>query len=262
MITTHEQLAEAGTIPVVGLPPDTVVERMPLADGGVFEVAVVAIPAADPAAHDAVIAELVGRAGSWVTAATPGGDPPLVVPLYGTAVVWSPRRAAALGPADRLAAMRSALVDFADREAELRDIERTLAAALEHVDRDAAVAFEADEQALPRRKELAARFTDAVSLRRRLAVLAPVLQRPAPQPPTLAGQLGERLRDRTRVLERVEHAVEQADLLERVYTACGDRVAEFVSSRRHLTLEWVIILLLAAEVVLITIDILAARTSS
>ena len=108
MITTHEQLAEAATIPVVGLPPDTVVERMPLADGGVFEVAVVAIPAADPAAHDAVIAELVGRAGSWVTAATPGGDPPLVVPLYGTAVVWSPRRAAALGPADRLAAMRSA----------------------------------------------------------------------------------------------------------------------------------------------------------
>jgi uncharacterized Rmd1/YagE family protein len=37
-------------------------------------------------------------------------------------------------------------------------------------------------------------------------------------------------------------------------------VAEFVSSRRHLTLEWVIILLLAAEVVLITIDLLANRT--
>ena len=41
---------------------------------------------------------------------------------------------------------------------------------------------------------------------------------------------------------------------------CGDRLAEYVSSRRHLTLEWVIILLLAAEVVLITIDLLAART--
>ena len=97
MITTHEQLAEAGTIPVVGLPPDTLVERMPLADGGVVEVALVAIPAAEPAEHDTVIAELVGRAGSWVTAATPGGDPPLVVPLYGTSVVWSPRRAAAVG---------------------------------------------------------------------------------------------------------------------------------------------------------------------
>jgi len=166
MITTHEKLTEAGTIPVVGLPPDTVVERLPLADGGVVEVALVAIPAAEPAAHDAVIAELVGRAGSWVTAATPGGDPPLVVPLYGTSVVWSPRRAAAVGPADRLAAMRSALVEFADREAELRDIEWRIAAALEHVDHDAAVAFEADEQALPRRREMAAVNRAASSFRR------------------------------------------------------------------------------------------------
>jgi thiol:disulfide interchange protein DsbD len=39
MITSHQQLADAGTIPVNGLPPDTTVERMPLADGGVFEVA-------------------------------------------------------------------------------------------------------------------------------------------------------------------------------------------------------------------------------
>lgn len=260
MITTHDQFAEPGMIPVVGLPPDTAVERMPLADGGVFEIALVPIPAVEAASHDAVIAELVGRAGSWVTAATPGGEPPLVVPLYGTHVVWGPRRAAALGPIDRLDGMRSALVDFAEREAELRDIERQISAALEHVDRDAAVAFEADERALPRRKELSARFSAAVSLRRRLAVLAPVLQRPAPQPPTLAGQLGERLRDRTRVVERLEHAVEQADLLERVYTGCGDRMAEFVTSRRHLTLEWVIILLLVAEVVLITIDLLATHT--
>jgi hypothetical protein len=135
-----------------------------------------------------------------------------------------------------------------------------IAAALEHVDGDALLAFEFDEQSLPRRHEIAGRFQDAISLRRRLAVLAPAVHRPAPQPPTLAGQLGERLRDRTRVVERLDHAVEQADLLERVYSGCGDRVAEFVSSRRHLTLEWVIILLLAAEVVLITIDLLANRT--
>ncbi|MBU6309005.1 MAG: hypothetical protein KJS77_04605 [Planctomycetes bacterium] len=260
MITTHEQLADSGTIPVVGLPPDTAVERMPLAGGGVFELALVTIPTVEAATHDAVIAELVGRAASWVSAAAPGGDPPLTVPLYGTHVVWGPRRAAAIGPTDRLAAMRSAIIEFADREAELRDIEREIAAALPHVDRDSAVAFEADDHALSRRKELSARFTAAISLRRRLAVLAPVLQRPAPQPPTLAGQLGERLRDRTRVVERLEHAAEQADLLERVYSGCGDRVAEFVSSRRHLTLEWVIILLLAAEVVLITIDLLANHT--
>jgi uncharacterized Rmd1/YagE family protein len=86
------------------------------------------------------------------------------------------------------------------------------------------------------------------------------MHRPAPQPPTLAGQLGERLRDRGRVLERLEQAGEQADLLERVYSGCGDRAAEYLTSRRHATLEWVIILLLAVEVVLITVDLLATHT--
>lgn len=261
MITSHQPFADATGIPVDGLPPDTTVERMPLVDGGAFELALVAIPAAEAADHDAVVAELVARAGSWAAAATPGADPPLVLPLYGTHVIWSPRRAVALAPADRLQAMRAAVADFVDREAELRDVERRIAAALEHVDGDAPLAFEFDEQSLRRKQELADRFREAISLRRRLAVVGPLLQRPAPQPPTLAGQVGERLRDRGRVGARLEHAVEQADLLERVYAGCGDRIADYVSSRRHATLEWVIILLLVAEVVLITVDLLATHTS-
>jgi hypothetical protein len=256
---TNERSFISPAAAVAGLPPDTVVERAPLADGGVFEFAAAVPPAADEPDHDALTAELVGRATSWVEAATPGSDPPLVVPLYGTHVIWSPRRAVALGPVDRIAAMRAAVHEFADREAELRDVERRIAAGLEHVDADAPLAFAVDEQSLPRRRELAARFADAISLRRRLAVLAPVLQRPAPHPPTLASQLGERLRDRTRVVDRLEHATEQADLLERVYSGCGDRVAEYVSSRRHAALEWVILLLLAVEVVLITVDLLATH---
>jgi hypothetical protein len=258
MITNERGVLEP-TAAVAGLPPDTVVERSPLADGGVFEFAAAVPPAAEEADHDTLTAELVGRATSWVQAATPGGDPPLVVPLYGTHVIWTPRRAVALGPADRLAALRTAVHEFTDREAELRDVERRIAAGLEHVDADAPLAFAFDEQALPRRRELAARFADAIAVRRRLAVLAPVLQRPAPHPPTLASQLGERLRDRSRVVDRLDHAGEQADLLERVYSGCGDRVAEFVSSRRHAALEWVIILLLAVEIVLITVDLLATH---
>lgn len=257
MISTHQHLADTAT--AEGLPPDTTVTRMPLADGGVFELAAVALPAFAAADHDAGITELVARAESWAAAATPGGDPPLVVPLYGTHVVWSPRRAAVLGTADRLPALRAAVVDFADREAELRDVERRIAAGLEQVEADAPLAFAFDEQAVPRRRELAGRFADTVAVRRRLVTLAPVLQRPGPQPPTLAGQVGERLRDRTRVLERLEHAGEQADLLERVYTGCGDRAADYATSRRHATLEWGIILLLAAEVVLITVDLLASH---
>ncbi|MGI9176614.1 MAG: hypothetical protein ACR2IT_02005 [Pirellulales bacterium] len=261
MITTHPIFSDTPPVAVDGLPPDTSIERLPLAGGCVAEIALVRLPGMDAAEHDALIADLVARATAWVSAAAFGGDPPLVVPLYGTHVVWLPGRSVALGPADRLPAMRAALTDFAGREAELRDLEWRIASGLDHVEGDAALAFEVDEQTLRRRRELAGRFREAVSIRRGLAVLAPVLHRPAPQPPTLAGQLGERLRDRTRVVERLEHAVEQADLLERVYAGCGDRVAEFVSSRRHATLEWVIILLLVVEVVLLTVDLLATHTS-
>jgi len=259
MITSPQRPAPAAGHDDGGLPTGATIERLPLADGGTLELAVLSAPAVDAVAYDAVAADMLASSLTWATTAP--DEPPLTLPLYGTHVVWSPRRAVAIGPADRLQAMRAALLEFADREAELRDIERRLAGLLGHVDGDAHLAFEFDEASLPLRQELAGRFREAVSLRRRVAMLAPALQRPAPQPPTLAGQLGERLRDRTRLVERLEHAVEQADLVERVYGGCGERSAEFVISRRHAMLEWVIILLLAAELVLITIELLASNRS-
>jgi hypothetical protein len=242
-----------------GLPPGAVVERVTGGAGMVLELACLPLPITPPADHDDAVAEIVGLAGVWVAAGA--AAPILKVPLHGTHLVWSPGRAVAIGSADRLDALRSAVVDFTRVEAEVREIERRIASGLEHVDADASVAFVCDEAALPRRRELADRFREAVSLRRRLAVLAPAVHQPAPQPPTLAGQMGERLRDRSRLAERLDHAVDQADLLERVYAGCGDRVAEFVISRRHATLEWVIILLLVAEVLLFTVDLLARRGS-
>jgi hypothetical protein len=259
MITSPERPAPTGVHADAQLPAGATIERFSLADGGTLELAVLAAPAVDAAAHDSVAADMLASSVTWATTAP--DEPLLTVPLYGTHVVWSRRRAVAIGPVDRLPAMRAALLEFADREAELHDIERRLAGLLEHVDGDAHLAFEFDDASLPRRQELAGRFREAVSLRRRMAMLAPAFHRPAPQPPTLAGQLGERLRDRTRLVERLEHAVEQADLVERVYTGCGERSAEFITSRRHATLEWVIILLLAAELVLITVDLLASHGS-
>ena len=86
--------------------------------------------------------------------------------------------------------------------------------------------------------------------------------RPAPQPPTLAGQLGERLRDRTRVSSGSSMQSSRPTSLSG--STPPAETAWRSSSRRGgtCTLEWVIILLLAAEVVLITVDILAARTPS
>jgi hypothetical protein len=259
MITNSHRPASTDDRSDAGVPVGATVERLSLTDGGTLELAVLAAPAVDAATHDAVAADMIASSVAWATMSP--DEPPLTVPLYGNHVVWSRRRTVVIGPADRLSSMRAAVLEFAQREAELRDIERRLAGLLAHVDGDAHLAFTFDEASLSRREELAGRFCEAVSLRRRVAMLAPALQLPAPQPPTLAGQVGERLRDRIRLVERLEHAVEQADLVERVYGSCGERSAEYMTSRRHATLEWVIILLLAAETVLITIDMLASRGS-
>ena len=279
MITTHHDLAapSAGPAAASGLPPDADIERITLACGGTFQLASVArsaVDADDVVAHDAKIADVVARAAAWAAANETTAAASLtaaagltaaaavtVVPLYGTHMVWSPRRAAIIGPPERLPQMRAAVVEFAGHDAELRDVESRITEALAHVDADAPLAFHFDERALPRRGDLAARFSQAVSLRRRLAMLAPAVQQPAPQPPTLAGQLGERLRDRTRIVERLESAVDQAELLERVYFACADRVGDYAVSRRHAILEWVIILLLAAELMLLVVGLLAVRTT-
>ena len=240
------------------LPVQASVELIPLTRGDTIEIATVPLPE-DVAGGDPCLADLAGRAAAWVAAAGRTDEPTVSIPLYGTHLVWSPRRAALVGPPQRLPAMREAVVEFATIDAELRDLERGIGEALAGLDDDARLAFEFDEATMPRRRELADRYRRAIAHRKRLAVLAPAVHRPAPQPPTFAGQLGERLRDRTRIVERLEHATERADLAERVYTSCGDRVGEFVSSRRHATLEWVIILLLAAELVVLAVDLLANR---
>ena len=111
MITAHEQqrrAAGSGSRPA-GLPPGTVVERIPLADGGILELAVVAVSGRSTRRRTTRDRGTGRQQRHWVAAITPGGEPPLIVPLYGTAVVLEPARAAAIGPADRLAAMRAAL---------------------------------------------------------------------------------------------------------------------------------------------------------
>jgi hypothetical protein len=239
--------------PTAAVSPDTV-RRVPLPMGNAFELAVV--PAPDTAI-DAWIEQFVPAAREWV------GDPEacVVIPLFGTLTVWGPRRAVVAASADRLPALETAVVEFATLEADVRDVESALTAALPRVDADAPAAFACDDAAHRRRGELAVRFREAIAVRRRLATLAPVLHRPAPQPPTLAGQLGERLRERTRIVDRAGFATEQADLLERVYTACGERVSDFTIARRQAMLEWTIIVLLAAEVVLMLVGALATGTT-
>lgn len=249
------------------LPAGAGLERLPLPVGGSLELATVAVAESAPgsavAQHEPAQAAAVAAA--WVAAAPLVEDaghaaaPIITVPLYDSHVVWSPARAAVVGPASRLGQLRAALAEFAAREADLRDAEQRVARLLDGSESDAAVTFASDERLAARGADAAARYREAIAVRRRLAGLTAAIHTPPVHPPTLASQLGERLRDRTRLAERHEQAVEKAELVERVAEACGQRAADLVIARRQLALEWAIVALLVAQTVLLLVDALASR---
>jgi uncharacterized Rmd1/YagE family protein len=47
-----------------------------------------------------------------------------------------------------------------------------------------------------------------------------------------------------------------------VYEPCGQRISDFLSSRKSHTLEWVIVVLLACETLLLVVDLLSSLTES
>ena len=76
-------------------------------------------------------------------------------------------------------------------------------------------------------------------------------------PATLASQIGERLRERARLTERMEAALGQLEVVEKVYEMCAQRTSDFMLSRSHTILEWIIIILLGAETLLLLADLMA-----
>lgn len=253
---------EAGgdrTIPA-GLPAAASLRHLPLACQETLLLLIVPLQDEHERQSPSDLAMFTDRVTKWATATDREAAAPVVmVPLYGCHVVWTPGRAAVVGPAARLEQLIAAVSDFANREGELRQLEQRCADLVAALDGDAAYAFEYDEQAVSRRDALAGRFREAVAAGARLALLAPAVHAPPIHPPTLASQLGERLRDRTRLAERHEFAVDRVELAERLYEACGQRVAEFGIARRQLALEWAIVVLLVIQTALLVVDLLAGR---
>jgi hypothetical protein len=264
--------ADAASL-TAGLPSTATVLRRWLAAGDSLEILVVPTPLPDDptsaAAHQGPDG-MTERLRAWVMAgngaapapagaAHPLSPPAVVVPLYGSLVVWTPGRAALAGAAEALGQLEEAVLEFANREAELRAAEGRAAALLDALPGDAARGFTLDGEPADPADAPAERYREAVALGRALALLAPAVHAPPLHPPTLASQLGERLRDRTRLVERHGLAVERAEFIERTTEARAHRALEVGVARRQTGLEWAIVVLLVVQTVLLVIDLLARR---
>lgn len=244
-----------------GLPAATTHGSRRLRTGELLEIlSVPVVETADsPATAEGMSIEETVR--HWVSGLAPPAGGVVFVPLYSSHVLWAAGRAAVVGPPERLAQLEAAVVDFAAVESDLRDAERRAAALLETVEGDVAASLALETHVPDRRVELADRHRQAVAVGRLLALLAPLVHTPPLHPPTLASQLGERLRERTRLVERLEFATQRAELAERVAEACGQRALEAGIARRQLGLEWAIVILLVVQTMLLVVELLSQRAT-
>ena len=220
----------------------TLEEAAPLGRGGAT-MAVACIPAGE--------GELPAPVRAWVESdPDSGGFPAVWMAFQGAHVLWSAGRCAILAPADRVGQVRAAVLEATAHERELRAIERDMEESWPSLESDSALAFEFDEGSVARRPQLRERLHRVLVLRARLARISPYLLSPLAHPPTLASQVAERLRERLRMPTRHEAAAVQLEVFRDAYDMCGQRASDFMLARTGHRLEWVIIVLLAAQLLL------------
>ncbi|HEX8912009.1 MAG TPA: hypothetical protein VF796_06585 [Humisphaera sp.] len=236
---------------LLSLPAPILRDAVPSANGKDADLTVLAIPAGEPEPAD-----LSARAQAWVAPGGPETPGYHFVALHGAQVHWCLPRVAVVAPADRVESVVKAALEAAYLEQELAGVEAGLAEVWPDVEADAPLAFEVRPRDLARRPQLAARFQQLVRLRSRLAKVMPRLLVPQVYPPTLPSQVLERFRERLGTSYRVEALNVQFELFERVYEGCGQRTSDVALARKGLTLEWLIIVLLAVQTFLTVFEIL------
>jgi hypothetical protein len=215
------------------------------------------VPSASRTANQGSDGEFKGQMQHWVEAAESAAGAQWMT-FQGTQICWSPQRCAILAPAERLESVKRAVIEVYYYESELNEIERSLGEAWPAMEADMPLAFEFTEKSVGKHQSLQLRFQQALLSRARLARLGPFVHTPHLHPPTLASQIGERFRERTRMVHRYEFLGEQFEVFERVYEMCGQRASDYRLARTGHMLEWVIIVLLVAQLLLAGFELLTS----
>jgi len=220
-----------------------------------------AVPSA--AAGNSTDLQMLDALRVWVQGDEPSAGPaPLLIQLQGVLICVGAQRIALAGAAERMVAVTGVTLEFFWLHLEVARLEQQIEERWPDLDEDAPAAFELSDAMLSRRERLQGRFQQMIAARALLARLTPRIQCPVIYPPTLASQAAERLREKSRLGERLEHLSDQLEVFERVYELCGQRLSDFISSRKSHMLEWVIVVLLTFELLLMVIELLGSLTQT
>jgi hypothetical protein len=142
-------------------------------------------------------------------------------------------------------------------ETGLCKVEASLGQSWPLLEADMPLAIEFNQQSIPKRKQLRDRFRQILQQQAHMARIGPYVHAPHMYPPTLASQISERLRDRTRMMHRHEFLDDQLEVFHTVYESCAQRSSDFMLARSGHTLEWIIIVILLVQTLFSVVEMMA-----
>ncbi|MCA9044241.1 MAG: hypothetical protein KDA69_07975 [Planctomycetaceae bacterium] len=230
------------------------------ADDEHLEVEILAVPEANGKNGSAADhADTLQAMQSWVE--KHATQPTLVITFQGVHIFGTTRRVAFLGHPSRLNSIRQALLEASYFELEQRRIEQWAYATWPNAEQDLPSAFEFSEASLEDKQQIQKRFEALLRIRARLSRISLHVYAPHIYPPTLASQIGERLRERTQLAHRHEVLWEQLEVYNEIYEMCAQRVSDYTLTRSANALEWVIIVLLLIQILFSAFDLLTSMGS-
>jgi hypothetical protein len=227
--------------------PGDVVPMMSFDDPAPCHAIVVGHPAGSDAATEYGSLDITLLPQSSAPDQLAAGTSAVYLKYRGVELSWRPGSATLQCDAGQADSLLPALVEFAHYEGELRRIETEIAAGWAELDQDKPLAFEVKPADLARSEEVGSRMNQAFGRRILYARIEPHLYEPDATLSAAGQKLGAELREKARIEARLETVDAQLEVYEHIYEMSGQRLGEYRASHEEHKLEWIIIVLLAAE---------------
>ena len=169
-------------------------------------------------------------------------------------VLWRPGRATIQASTERIGPALLALAEFAFFEGQLRRLEAETANAWPEARGDVPLTYHVGQAELALDASVGQRAGHVFDRRIRCVRIEPHLYTPAATLPPLAQQVGEALREKAGVEDRLESLDGKTEVFEYIYELAGQRMSDYTHFRRGIFLEVMIVVFLAFEVGLMMVE--------
>jgi len=200
--------------------------------------------------------EWAAKAEAWMQSEPSPAAQTVRVPLAGGWLLWQPGRAAALCQPEQSEALLVLLARFSFYESELRRLEAEIAGDWAVVESDIPLTHDVKAADLCRQAQLGEMTQRTLQRRMRHVRIEQHLLNPAGTGPL--AKVARYLQRKLRIANRLEALDGQLETYEYVYELANQRMAEYANFRREYLVEWLIVIVLALEVVVVIAELFLA----